>query len=95
MFLNLAHAKLVVFGAGHKQSSYQYKNDLADINKNIILVDNNKDENPDFVLDIKDKFKLEEEFYQQNIGFPDNSVITSIVFEQLPGSEFSPNMIIK
>ena len=59
MFLNLTHAKLVVFGAGHKQSSYQYKNDLADINKNIILIDNNKDENPDFVLDIKDKFKPE------------------------------------
>ncbi len=29
------------------------------MNKNIILICNNKDENPDFVLDIKDKFKPE------------------------------------
>ena len=46
------------------------------MNKNIILICNNKDESPDFVLDIKDKFKPEavkniKEFYQQDIGFQD------------------------
>lgn len=69
MFLNLVHEKLVVFGA-----VLITNNPVISIK--MILQCNNKDENPYFVLDIKDKFKPEavkniKEFYQQEIGFPD------------------------